>query len=115
MPFSNSTNVYTDPDNLGNGLCACLSDYDIDGVRSSLWTGLTVIAVTTILVGMFLLLADLHFSRPICATLSLLFFVSLGWVAVMLSWLVGIGLAVVAIVMRRSWLLFPKGTELTSN
>ena len=70
--------------------------------------GTTVVSLVIALVGMGLLLTNTHFSRPVCAVISLAFWIAVLWVGVMLSLEVGVGLGLFAFWKSRSWLLFPK-------
>lgn len=67
-----------------------------------------VAAVVMACVGLFLLVIDLHFTLPICATLSLTYWCSAVWIGLTLSLIAGCGLVSIAAAIRWSWLLFPK-------
>jgi len=70
-----------------------------------------VTALFTACVGLIILLANRHFRVPLCAAMSLVYWCSALWIGRTISLRVGVALAVVAVAMRRSLLLFPEGTS----
>ena len=70
-----------------------------------------VTALFTACVGLIILLANRHFRMPLCAAMSLVYWCSALWIGRTISLRVGVALAVVAVAMRRSLLLFPEGTS----
>ena len=69
---------------------------------------ITNVSLIIALVGVVMLMCDIHFSRPVCAVVSLGFWLAVLWIGVMLSPTVGVGLGLVASWMRKSWVLFPE-------
>ena len=67
----------------------------------------TTVSLVIACVGMGLLMTNTHFSRPVCAVVSLGFWFAVLWIGVMVSLKVGVGLGLVAVWMRQSLLLFP--------
>jgi hypothetical protein len=66
-----------------------------------------VATIFTSNVGLFMLVTDKHYGFSLCAPLSIAYWGSALWIGWMLSPYVSGVLFVVAVVMRRSWLLFP--------
>ncbi len=77
--------------------------------------GTTAVSLVIAFVGMGLLMTNTHFSRPVCAVVSLGFWLAVLWIGVILSPTVGVGLGLVAFWMRGSWLLFPRKLHLSHN
>eukprot|EP00037_Helgoeca_nana_P008164 m.72865 g.72865 ORF g.72865 m.72865 type:complete len:546 (-) comp18760_c0_seq1:1051-2688(-) len=82
-----------------------------------LWVGLVLVhppaawtmwACVTAVTGVWMLAADRHFWRPVCAALSLNYWCAAAWIGCTVSPEVGAALAVVAIGVRGSALLFPQ-------
>ena len=72
--------------------------------------GINVASLVIAFLGMGLLMTNTHFSRPVCAVVSLGFWLAVLWIGMMLWPTGGVGLSLVAIWMRKSWVLFPKST-----
>lgn len=72
-------------------------------------------AIITSCVGVFLLACRRHFWRPMCYTLSMAYWCSALWIAWTCSAVVGVGLGVAAVAIRRSLLLFPEWTPATTG
>lgn len=63
-------------------------------------------ACVTVATGVYLLIADLHFWKPLCAALSANFWCATAWIGWCVSPTLGAGLALTALGMRHSLLLF---------
>ena len=83
---------------------------------AGLWTGLVVVnppaawavwAWATAVAGVWMLVTDRHFWWPVCAALSLNYWSAVAWIGYSVSTEVGAALAVLAVTVRRSMLLFP--------
>lgn len=75
----------------------------------NVWTCMSAI------VGVYLLVAGRHFSPLMCIALSLNFWCSTVWVTWAISSEIGLAVALMAVIERRSLLLFPKGGQSFSS
>ena len=74
-----------------------------------------VAALFTACVGLIMLVANWHFGLLVCAALSLPYWCSALWIGWTMSPLVGVALGVLAVAMRRSFLLFSKKITIVYN
>jgi hypothetical protein len=83
----------------------------VEAVHASMITPIAnVAAVVMTCVGLYMLAFDLHFALPLCAALSLAYWCSALWIGLTMSTVAGVALAIVAVAMRRSVMLFPRET-----
>lgn len=80
-----------------SSLLACL----VPAVAHFVW------AYVSVIISMYLLAAEQHFWRPVCAVLSLNFWCVAAWLSCAVSPAIGAVLVATAVASRRSMLLFP--------
>eukprot|EP00035_Acanthoeca_spectabilis_P019511 m.427136 g.427136 ORF g.427136 m.427136 type:complete len:360 (-) comp16864_c3_seq9:8786-9865(-) len=90
-----------------NHSAQCQPASEIDALIGNGFDGTTAVSLVIAFVGMGLLMTNTHFSRPVCAVVSLGFWLAVLWIGVMVSLEVGVGLSLVAVWTRRTLMLFP--------